>query len=271
MKKLVLVLLFILFSQSAFALGVAVVPDHLVFEDEAKSFKIINPNKESIMFDAKGESIDCQPAEGELGAQEIITITCTTSEDTPLESLILIETKQKNGDSVGVLPAVAVKAQIVRDGRSVEGKNEQKEMINTKASPLKIDDSLQEADAAGRKKAEGEESDSLRAAEDGSELVRQWTAAIMNDMRAEMITIAVLTIAILYVLLYSWVKERKESISHAETNKDPRQDQCLNIHQGSCPPLFESPAGTSMHSQKNMSGSFGSPQNSPRRQERASQ
>lgn len=261
--------MFIVFSQSAFALGVAVVPDHLVFDGDEEVFRIINPNNESIMFEAKGNFIDCQPKTGELGAQESKNIRCNAAEGASGENLILVETKHKDGDSVGVLPAVAIRANIIGDDIVVEGENNQKEIINNKASPLIIDKSVQEADIVGREGEKGKEAKGEETEKEESGMVRQWTDGIMQDMKTEMITIALLTLAILGVLAYSWAKERKESISRAGSNKGPQQEQCLNIHQGSCPPLCGSPLGTSMHNQKNMSGSSGSLQNSPRRQEQA--
>jgi hypothetical protein len=271
MRTIIFFVLFLLFVQGVSALGVAVVPDHLVFDGDEEVFRIINPNNESIVFEVRGNFVDCQPAQGELGAQDSVIITCGAVEGASGESLILVETMQKNGDSVGVLPAVAVKAEIVGDDAFVEKKNNQQKTIKDKASPLMIDDSVQEADIVGREKVDSEEADGEEAEEEETGVVRQWTEGIMQDMKTEMITIALLTLAILCVLGYSWIKEKekKDTISRAGLNKDPQQEQGLNTHQDSCPPLCGSPSGTSMHSQKNMSGSSGSPQNSPRRQEQA--
>jgi hypothetical protein len=287
MRKTIFFLLLLALSQSASALGVAIVPDHLVFDGGEESFRIINPNNESITFGAKGKFIDCQPEEGELRAKESIDLVCRAAEGAAGESVILVETMLKNAEeSVGVLPAVAVKAEMVGEEYFVGENDNHKESIPEGASQLTIDRGVQEAGEVGEEaeraeKGKNGEGDEKRGKE-GEEKGKEEKGGKNGLMKPEIMTIIFLVAAIIVVLVYSEMKERKkgnkengekekedkkekqendETIFLSGSSRDPGQEQDQNSRQGSCPPLCELLEETSAHSQKNMSGSSGSPRN----------
>jgi hypothetical protein len=248
MRKIFFLLLFLALAQGAAGLGVAVSPDQLVFDGGEEQFRIINPNNESIIFSVNSGEVDCEPEKGELAMLESETVVCRAAEGAAGESTILVETEPKGGkDSVGMIPAVGVKVKIAGEGENsdveaekagkgaVEGKNNQKESIENKAPPLTIEKSVQKPD--------------IVAGEREMEVKKGFLASIAADMKMEMITIAILTAAILGVLAYSHVRERKgdkekekhkEKTSdgqtritsfHAESNTGPRQEQGQSTRQ----------------------------------------
>jgi hypothetical protein len=263
---------------------VAVVPDRLVFEGDEKVFRIINPNNETITFEAKGKHIECLPEKGEIRVKESATVACRAADHVVGETVILVETRLKNAEeSVGVLPAVAVKVKIVGEENVGEENDNYKESISGGASQSTIDKGVQEAGgvekekgrAGQEEKKEGENAKRGEGEKEGDAgkegLAARQVRAFVAEMKPELITIVFLVAAIISVLVYSEIKERKKGKQEKENNdnaicpsglnKDPRQEKDQSTGQGSCPPLCELLEETSRHSQKNMSGSSGSPRN----------
>lgn len=212
-------------AQGAAALGVAVVPDSLLFNNSEESFRIINPNNESITFQARGEHIHCQPEEGELTAEASIELACRADKGASGDSVILVETEAEGQeDKVGMIPAVGVRVRIIGNDEPVE-ETTQKGSIENKASPSTTEGSVQkpyiaegqgdeeEADEGeGKKEAEGR-----RDGGEGGEEEKSNLASLAKDMKMEMVTIALLTAAILGVLAYSHVRDRRGTRGKEET------------------------------------------------------
>lgn len=231
MKKIFFLLLFIALAQGAMALGVAVSPDQLVFDGGEEAFRIINPNNEPITFSVNSGEVDCKPEEGELRMLESMTVMCRAAEGAAGESTILVETEAKDKkSSVGMIPAVGIKVKIVGESENSEDdvKNNQKKSIKKDASPETIDKSVPAVESVGEK--EGGEGGGVGEGEKKGLL-----ASIAADMKMEMITIALLTAAILGILAYSHIREMKEDKKKqgAEEKTVDGQTRLTSFHAGS--------------------------------------
>jgi hypothetical protein len=193
MRTKIFFILFFALAAHALATGVGVVPDRLVFEGNDKSFRILNPNTAELEFVITSEKISCIPEEGAISAKESAEITCTADENTSGNTQILVETAMVDGGSVSMMPAVAVRAEIV-------GKNDDnKEKMP--AMPLVIEKSDEEI-------------------QDGEE-----NPAETSTMTPEIAAIAILITAIIAVLAYSEVKKRKISGCGASSPQDSPSGQ----------------------------------------------
>jgi hypothetical protein len=204
MNKTTILLIAMLFLTAwrACATGVGVVPDKLVFEGEKETFRILNPNEDILQFSVSSEEIDCRPEKGEIAPLEEAEIACTAQTDSAGKTQILVETALLDEESVSVMPAVAINAEIV-------GEEEQETTKNT-GTPLEIQGTSEE-------EAEKPQQDSTKG------------------MTPEIITVIILTAAIIVVLAYSEIKKRKP-ISNAESNKGPAQEPGQSTHQENDPP-----------------------------------
>jgi hypothetical protein len=176
--------------QQASATGVGVVPDRLVFDGGEKAFRIVNPNTEELEFVITSANISCVPEEGAIPAKESAEIRCNAEQNAAQETQILVETAMINGGSVNMMPAVAVKAEIV-------GKNRE----NTKAMPLMVD---------------GEPEDPAENTQKASE---------ERTMTPEIALIVALAAAIMLVLAYSDMKKRKIIDRDGSSRQDAQAGQ----------------------------------------------
>jgi hypothetical protein len=227
MKKYPLIVFLLLFSLDAAALGIGVVPDRIVFSGGEERALIVNPNNLSIDFRIKGERIECSPSEGSIGAEGKAAVMCKALEGAK-DGVILVETSEKGKGGVGVIPAVAIKAEIAGEDAE-QGVVQEKKGDGGK--PLVI---------------EGDKQSGAAAAAAGKNL--------FEEMPAEMITIALLTVAILFVLGYSEVKNRKNkkntttSSTCASSRPASQDDQSsaeasASPHQPLQAPLHDAQAG----------------------------
>jgi hypothetical protein len=226
----------IAFSEVVRGLGVGVIPDKLVFDGDEESFRIINPNNADIDFQIISDVIYCTPGKGNISQKSSTEIICIAKEGRVGEEIILVETALKGDDeSVGVLPAVALKAEIMGEEA---GEQEIGGGGDEKGVPLSINN--QETEETTKQEHEKSEAEL-------SERSNNWAAG----MKAELVTIALLTLAILVVLVYSEIKQRKEEkenkgkkekdekrtdnkiIFPVDGNKDPQQEKDLNTPQDS--------------------------------------
>ncbi|MFC1741365.1 hypothetical protein ACFL3V_02425 [Nanoarchaeota archaeon] len=202
MKAVILLISFFLFGCfTAEALGIGVVPDRLVFDGEEEVFSIVNPNDSDVEFGIKNEFIGCVPAKGKIEAKGKAIIVCTAVDPSSRETHILVETKQKGGQ-VGVLPAVAIKAEIKGESEAgdvgVEPVHEEKELDFS--GPLVIEGAV------------GESNETEDAALD--------EFSIMKHMKPELVSVVFLTLAILSVLAYDGVKKKKDKNKKSQEKKN---------------------------------------------------
>ena len=180
----------ILLTKQSYGLGVGVSPDKIVFDRDYKMFSVMNPNEDALEFEIQNEYITCEPDEGLIEAKQSATITCRPSDNTTRTTAIVIETRQSGAQNVGMLPAVAVKAEIISgDGNRTSADGKSNEDKVAEYTPLQID---------GTKAAEVTKPDSEEA---------QDTAE--KDMTPELASIAMLVVAILAIIIYSEVKKKR--------------------------------------------------------------
>jgi hypothetical protein len=199
---ILLIAMLLLTAWRACATGVGVVPDKLIFGGEEERFRILNPNEDILQFSVSSEKIDCEPEKGEIAPLEEAEIACTATTDSAGKTQILVETALLDEESVSVMPAVAISAEIM-------GEEEQETTKNT-GTPLEIQGEIE-------KKEENQ------------------VQATTKTLTPEIITIIILAAAIIVVLAYSEIKKRKP-ISNAESNKGPEQETSQSTHQENGPP-----------------------------------
>ncbi len=173
-------------AEDAIAIGIGVVPDKLVFDGSVEQAAIINPNNITLEFKIKADDIDCKPSEGKIMPHSKVTIMCDAL-DNARNGIILFETMSDNG-SVGVLPAVAIKTELIG---SILQSSERLDVHN----PLEIIGNSYE------------NIPSNNTTNTPEHLIK---SPAMNGMNLELITIALLIVAILFVLGYTEIKKRKE-------------------------------------------------------------
>lgn len=235
-----------LFAEGVWGLAVGITPDRLVFEsqDSQQTFRIVNPNDAAVLFELASEKVACEPQTGKIDKKSSAQVRCIAKPGSVGEDLILVETKPDGGEeSVGVIPAVAVKATIM-------GEQDYGEQPPDKGAPLTIKTTATEP--ANRMEGEG-----------------------LSSMKTEIATIILLTAAIIAVLAHSEIKRRREERKEGCKNKtntdtepnapadactNPQQEGDQNTHQGSGHHGCGSPSGTSGHNQSCTSGSSVSPQ-----------
>ncbi len=189
------VLLLILMTQEALALGVGVVPDRITLDEGAANFKILNPNDAEIEFNVTSK-ISCTPQDGKIDARSEASIHCEAepqSEEEKEEELIIVETAQKiDGETVGLLPAIAIKAYLGENNEHPDD-NDKK----TESRPLEIG-----------KKEENQENTDVK------------TQPNEKNMTAETMTIILLSTAIMMLLIYTEIKKRKEEKQEIKQEKE---------------------------------------------------
>jgi hypothetical protein len=276
MKKIILFLFFIILSSSVDALGIGVVPDRLTFSDGDEKMTIINPNNSSIEFKITNPDFSCAPEEGEIAAKDRAEVMCRALPGAQ-DGAIVVETKGTD-ESLGLIPAVAIRADI---------REENEDTGQAPASEAMTAEKYQETH---KEVADGPLMINEEPVAVDKETPEQRQEGIFQEMKAEMITIILLTAAILFVLAYRGIKDAREMENknkekpnteqepdtQATTlirptltsawNKDPPPKTDPSTPQAHGHPLSSSPSGTSKHSLKSKSGSSVSPQNSPRRQ-----
>jgi hypothetical protein len=168
------------------ALGIGVVPDKLVFDDTEETFKIINPNEITVDFEVISEMIDCKPDFGIINPKSEQEITCN-AEKLEGDGIILVETYADEGDGLGVLPAIAIKAENAQ----------QKDNITTdtlkKAEPLEINRQILDFKNEINKKTAIEEEN--------------------ISYTPEITSIALMVIGIISLMVYSHIKKRNKTNS----------------------------------------------------------
>ncbi|MBU2561729.1 MAG: hypothetical protein KKD17_05510 [Nanoarchaeota archaeon] len=224
MKKAAAIILAMIVSlpfilpEVVWGLAVGIIPDRLVFDGTEETFRILNPNDMEVEFRINAENMACVPEEGEIMSKGSADVRCRAGDDALQEELILVETMLKGKDKmVGILPAVAVKAEI-------KGK-EGGEATRSKGTPLTID--------ATDAEAQQHPDDQTEIGGDG-----------LADMKPELVTIAFLTVAIISVLAYSEVKTRiktrkdkknnlpQDPSGPSDANTCPRQEKDQSTPQG---------------------------------------
>ncbi|MBN1544866.1 hypothetical protein JW898_05400 [Candidatus Woesearchaeota archaeon] len=205
------------FPEVVWGLAVGIIPDRLVFGGGEETFRILNPNDMEVEFRIDAGNMACVPEEGRIMPKGSTDVRCTAGDNARQEELILVETMLKGKDeTVGILPAVAVKAEIKENAGG--------EATSIRRNPLMID-------ATG---AESQQQD------DQTGTGEDWLA----DMKKELATIALLTAAIISVLTHSEIKRRKELKTRKENDlprepsvpsdesKDPPQERDQSIPRG---------------------------------------
>jgi hypothetical protein len=144
-----------------------------------------------LAFNIESEEVECEPKEGEIAPRSDKMIACSAAGQKPGRSKILVETVQE-GETIGMLPAVAIDVEIKgEEENSAHGLQE----TGKNASPLVIEGNA--------------------AAED----------TLKNNMIPEYITIALLVLAILCVLAYGEIKNRKAKHHDGASRQDAPSSQ----------------------------------------------
>ncbi len=178
-----------IFSVAVDGMGVGIIPDRLEFSGKEEMFRIVNPNKADIGFEIKSDKLLCVPVEGKIIPKNSLNIICTPKDDASGEDIIIVETNLlEKGDSIGVLPAVAVKATIYGQ--------EKKEN-----SPLMINSTSKAAI-----------------------LVQEGWRAGFDDIKTEIATIVILLVAIIGVLVYPEIVKTREKLKINQKNKKTSND-----------------------------------------------
>ncbi|MBW2964923.1 hypothetical protein KY363_05700, partial [Candidatus Woesearchaeota archaeon] len=132
------------------ALSVGVVPDRLVFSEGAEQASIINPNNATLSYRILSEQFNCEPSQGIIGPQGRADLLCTAMPGAE-NDIILVETEGEDG-SVGLLPAVAIKAEVSGIERKKDAGQEAEESEDEAENPgpLSI---IRETEPAGQERA----------------------------------------------------------------------------------------------------------------------
>ncbi len=208
--------------------AVGITPDKLVFDSQEESFTIINPDKESIRFKVKTEGLECRPEEGKTEAEGRTRITCRMTEESLQQSIILVETKPEGeGKRVGVMPAVALKAE-VPGGREKETRGE--EDTEKDGAEDRTEDRTEEENETGP-----EEEKALKVTGGSKKTERTNTGKKsgndltqgkpLSEMKTELTTIAMLTAAIIFLLAYTEIRDRKNGKRKSKKRKDSKKKE----------------------------------------------
>ncbi|HII71183.1 TPA: hypothetical protein HA265_00330 [Candidatus Woesearchaeota archaeon] len=208
---------------SAFAIGIGVVPNSLIFDSPGAegSFRIMNPNPFEIEFSLKNPFFDFEPSKGTILPGSDYQVTAYLKEglddsSAATDSIILVETVPLGdvGDAVGMLPAVGVKARIL----SAQGASDKDvrlpgaESVDSFASGSPEEQHLssapQKTEEIVKPKKVGPGAGPLAISDNGQH-------DIITDepifRKGELIAIACLVVAIIGVALYPYSQNEKKS------------------------------------------------------------
>jgi len=176
-----------IYDVTAFSIGIT--PDRLLFDGTEKNFKIINPNDAEIKFDISSKSIDCEPKQGEVAQRSEMKIFCNAIDMTNSNAVIVVETRlDDDEDMIGILPAVAIKAEIKGKNSS---ENRQDAEDAQKITGLSINEEEYIEQNGGR------------------------------TTKIQIACIAALIIAIISVMVYSEIKKKKEEKQKEDLSELP--------------------------------------------------
>ena len=194
MKFFIIIFSLIFILPTTYALGIGVVPDKLVFDGKEQAFRIINPNEIAVDFEVISDKIECNPYFGSIYPKSEQEIKCN-AEKLENDTIIIVETYVDDGESLGVLPAIAIKAM---------QHNNITANVPEKAEPLEING--QSDDEANENKEINEDK---------------------TDYTPEITSIALMIAGIISILSYNYIKRKKDSSSDlcAPSQQDAQDNQ----------------------------------------------